>query len=338
MNHDLKASSKPVAFDLATLRTFSACLLAMADVAREVGPERLLHEALQSLRLIVPFRSAWWGECSDEQADASPRNWVHGHINLSASFGQEWNRLAKNDEFAHESMRKLGVVVRVSGHETPWPEVSAFSQRHDLYHVMAMTVELPGSGLMFFVALYRGETAPAFDDSESALFAEFFVHLLHHWRLRVQDLLGRVAAQSSDGFGLADSHGDLFYLGNRLGAAIHKAYPGWAGSRLPVELVLALRQVPAAISLGGRGLTLQPSGALVALSLDGARRQALLAPRERSAAMLYSRGHSYKVIARLLDLSPATVRTYLRNAYLQLGVRNKIELGTALQASSSNEG
>jgi DNA-binding CsgD family transcriptional regulator len=46
--------------------------------------------------------------------------------------------------------------------------------------------------------------------------------------------------------------------------------------------------------------------------------------------MLYAQGHSYKEIARLLGLSPATVRTYLRSVYIQLGVRNKIELGGAL--------
>jgi DNA-binding CsgD family transcriptional regulator len=46
--------------------------------------------------------------------------------------------------------------------------------------------------------------------------------------------------------------------------------------------------------------------------------------------MLYAQGRSYKEIARLLGLSPATVRTYLRSVYVQLGVRNKIELSGAL--------
>jgi DNA-binding NarL/FixJ family response regulator len=86
------------------------------------------------------------------------------------------------------------------------------------------------------------------------------------------------------------------------------------------------------MALGGHGLTLQPCGELVALALDRGGRPAGLPPRERSVATLYAQGHSYKVIARLLGLSPATVRTYLRNAYLQLGVRNKIELGSALRA------
>jgi DNA-binding CsgD family transcriptional regulator len=46
--------------------------------------------------------------------------------------------------------------------------------------------------------------------------------------------------------------------------------------------------------------------------------------------MMYAAGHSYKAIALRTGLSPATVRTYLRDAYLQLGVRNKVELGSRL--------
>lgn len=55
-----------------------------------------------------------------------------------------------------------------------------------------------------------------------------------------------------------------------------------------------------------------------------------LSPRERAVALLYAQGHTNKEVARLLGLSPATVRTYLRDAYQLLGVSNKIELLAAL--------
>lgn len=319
-------------FNDVTLRSFSARLLALSDVVNQASPDRLLHEALLALRPLVPFRSAWWGECSEGVAGTPPRSWLHGRIGLNESFAREWNRLAHGDEFARESMRNLGTVVRTSGHEDPVPEVSAFSRRHALYHVMAITVELPGSGLMFFISLYRDELSSAFDDGQSVLFAEFSRHLLHHWRVRVQGLLLGAAPQSSDAFALADAHGNLLYLGGRLAAAIQQAHPEWDGSTLPPELARALARAPAAVVLGRLGLTLQPCGELVALVLDRGGLQAGLPPRERSVAMLYAQGHSYKMIARLLGLSPATVRTYLRNAYLQLGVRNKVELGSALRA------
>lgn len=55
-----------------------------------------------------------------------------------------------------------------------------------------------------------------------------------------------------------------------------------------------------------------------------------LSPRELAVALLYAQGHTNKEVARLLGLSPATVRTYLRDAYQLLGVSNKIELLAAL--------
>ena len=316
--------------DLGTLQSFSATLLTLTDVARTAPPERLINDALLALQPLVPFRSAWWGECSDRDALRTPRNWLHGRINLSASFAQEWNRLADGDAFAIESMRSLGQVQRFSGHGDPNPDVAAFSRRHALDHGMAITVELPGSGLMFFVALYRGAASPAFDDGESALFAEFFTHLLHHWRLRVRELLLGAHPRASDAFALADTHGNLLYLGARLGSLLHEHHPAWTGSTLPAELATMAARAPAAVALGAHRLTLQPCGELVTLALERGGRAARLPPRERSVAMLYAQGHSYKEIARLLGLSPATVRTYLRSVYVQLGVRNKIELGGAL--------
>jgi DNA-binding CsgD family transcriptional regulator len=211
----------------------------------------------------------------------------------------------------------------------------AFSQRHDLFHIMAQTMELPGSGMMFFVSLYRGKDSPAFDDNEGAMFAEFAKHLLHHWQACVQDVLGNAPSRSFENFALADTEGELIYLGKRLSALIQRSHLGWSGSKLPADMRDALRQVPGAISVGGCGLTLQPCGDLISLALDSESRRPQLPPRERTVAILYAQGQSYKVIAKQLNLSPATVRTYLRNAYLQLGVCNKIELSAALHATSA---
>ena len=66
------------------------------------------------------------------------------------------------------------------------------------------------------------------------------------------------------------------------------------------------------------------------LSLAPQRRAALLPPREMSVALLYADGRSHKEIARETGLAPATVRTYLREAYLTLGVSDKVALGRAL--------
>ena len=68
-----------------------------------------------------------------------------------------------------------------------------------------------------------------------------------------------------------------------------------------------------------------------AITIPSRHRNFPLAPRELGAALLYAQGHSYKEIAATLGLTPATVRTYLRNAYASLGVQNKVELIGALR-------
>jgi len=329
---------KPLVFDKATLKALSHCLLNVARTARQAEPEHLLRKSLLELQCLVPFRSAWWGECSDGLNGIHNRNWMHGRINLSASFAEEWNQLAPSDAFAAECVRDLGSVVRISGYADPVHEITLFTQRYDLFHSMAITLRLPGSGLLFFVALYRGKYATKFDDNESVLFTEFFSHLLHHWEICVQDVknvFDSAATGSFERFALANACGDLVYVGKQLGAAIHEAHPQWVGSRLPLEIQVALQKVPRVISMGQCGVTLQPYGALIALVMDNGPRKAALPPRERTVAILYSQGQSYKVIAKQLNLSPSTVRTYLRNAYLQLGVRNKIELGIAMHCSAA---
>ena len=320
--------------DIGPLAAFSNALLSLNELAQSTPPQRLIQDALGALRPLVPFRSAWWGECSGREAQDRPRNWLHGRINLGESFAEEWNHLAERDRFANDSMRHAGRVQRFSGDDDPDPLVQAFARRHALDHGMAVTVELPGSGLLFFVALYRSAASPPFSDTESALFAAFCAHLLQHWRQRVRALLMGAQPRASDDFALADTDGRLLYLGARLGRLLHQHHPDWSGSTLPAELASMAARAPIAVSLGAYRLALHPCGEVVTLALERGGRVARLPPRERSVAMLYAQGKSYKEIARLLGLSPATVRTYLRSVYLQLGVRNKIELGSALDPAS----
>ena len=56
-----------------------------------------------------------------------------------------------------------------------------------------------------------------------------------------------------------------------------------------------------------------------------------LSPRERQIAEAYAAGRSYREIAELLFIAPATVRTHLSTIYRKLGVSTKIELLRVLE-------
>ena len=112
----------------------------------------------------------------------------------------EWNALAAGDEFARLSMERLGEVICENGPDAPGaipPELEAFCRRHGLFHCMAITVELPGSGMMFFVSVYRPPQGPPFSGLEAGLFGEFVAHLLCHWRHALQRLQAAFARFAS---------------------------------------------------------------------------------------------------------------------------------------------
>ncbi|MHA4871233.1 response regulator transcription factor [Duganella sp. PWIR1] len=320
-------------------QSFSGGLLEMGALMRRSGPEAFLHETLLVLKRFIGFDAAWWGEVHPGAAGVAPRNVLHASIGLRASFAEEWNRLvAADDGFARASMSGLGTVFRASGDGGEAgeagdvaPEMVDFVERHGLNTVMATTLELPGSGLLFFVCLYRHCPRSAFSDVESLLFEEFTQHMLQAWQYRLADLQATASAASLDGMAIADLDGRLHYVGARVGEVLARQGGDWQGTVLPPLLTAALERLPCSLVAGGAKLVLERNGGLVAIVLaDGGDRRALMSPRELSAALLYARGQSYKEIARVMGLSPSTVRTYLRNAYGSLGVSNKIELATAL--------
>ena len=326
------------------LRVLSRSLLRLAEQTQNAPPQDLLHQALQTLCELVPFDSAWWGEVSagesgaaggSQDVQAAPRNWLHGSIGLALGFADEWNSLAAADDFAQHSMRHLGEVIRerdVMGAPPENPQVMAFAERHGLYHCMALTAELPHSGLLFFVSVYRPQKRTEFTDAETVLFGEFVLHLLQHWHHRLQRLQSDSPRRPWDSFALAQPTGELLFAGLRISQALRAACPDWAGTHLPPAVVQALQSAPCNLAVGKAcRLRLERCGPLVALSIASGQHKQALAPRELSAAMLYAQGQSHKDIAATLGLTPATVRTYLRTAYAALGVRNKLELVAALR-------
>lgn len=314
----------------ALLTAFSRELLALHSLSTAPGGIAWVNDALAGLRRLVPFDKAWWGECSDRGGGEPPLNWQHGTIGLPESFAAEWNAISAVDEFAQMSISRLGEVCRSSGHDSDGPGVEAFSRRHDIQHVMAITLELPGSGLLFFVALYRGEGEPAFGASDEPVFGEYGRHLMQRWQVGLQALLGQASTDGARGYALCERDGRLLYIGATLARALRRHFDGWQGQSLPEALRAGLQRAPCGVPLGRQSLALARCGELFTLGVGQAGDKRALAPRERAAALLYARGDSYKAIAARLGLSPATVRTYLRDAYLQLGVRNKVELGARL--------
>ncbi|MFS2055999.1 response regulator transcription factor, partial [Variovorax sp. CT11-76] len=61
----------------------------------------------------------------------------------------------------------------------------------------------------------------------------------------------------------------------------------------------------------------------------------LLSRREAEVARLFAQGQSYKMVARTLGSSPATVRHHLRQVYAKLGVTSKVQMARLVGAQAA---
>lgn len=317
------------------LRAFSQCLLKLPDPTTTTTPEAWLFNAVSALPSLVPFDSAWWGQIEANSRQGNAKNLMHGSIGLSPQFAEEWNAISQNDNFAQASMDQLGKAICYN-HSIDYEKseahiVNEFARRHRLYHCLAVTLQFQSSGLLFFISIYRDNTRPGFTPLDALWLEEYGTHLLSGWiRCLRQANYGRFR-DHWDSAALTTSTGRILYIGKQLSRVLGERFKDWQGTFLPSLLVDAL---PASQQPRHRrdrtGLRVQPCGKFTSLMLTQ-HEDGLPPPRELSAALLYAQGQSYKEVARSLGVTPATVRTYLRQVYAQLGVSNKVALANALQ-------
>lgn len=320
------------------LRAFSQCLLNLPDPTATTDPEAWLLNAVAALQSLVPFDSAWWGQVEADSPHGDAKNLMHGSIGLSPQFAEEWNAISQNDNFARTSISQLGKAIRYNNStddEKPGGgTVNAFARRHRLYHCLAVTLQFQSSGLLFFISIYRNETRKGFTQLDSLWLEEYGTHLLNGWiRCLRQANYGRFR-NHWDSAALTTSTGRILYIGKQLGRVLGERFKDWQGTVLPSLLLdtLPTSQQQPCHPRDRTGLLVQPCGKLASLTLTQ-HEDGLPPPRELSAALLYAQGQSYKEVARSLGLTPATVRTYLRQVYGQLGVSNKVALANALQSA-----
>ncbi|MFO1251788.1 MAG: LuxR C-terminal-related transcriptional regulator [Inhella sp.] len=313
-----------------TLEQLSEHLLALGGLARRLPAGAFLCEALHTLQTLLRFRSGWWGLALDADRSGPPAIYQSQSLGLPEHFAADWLAIAAEDHFGDAIRAQPGQVQRGSDAGLPLPEaVRAFDRRHGIEHAMGLALEDAATGHGFFICLYRGPADEPFSDTDARCFGVWARHLLQLWQFALQDALRAGPGGAPARAACADRSGRLVYVGTRLGEWLLARWPGWDGLRLPPDFSAALQggSLPAAAA----GLRCSLQGEQLWLLLDEeCAQEAPLSPRRRQVAQLFAQGQSSKEIARQLGLTPATVRTYLRDAYLALQVRNKVELGGAL--------
>ena len=309
-------------------------LLALGRLARGEPPTGFLRAAVTLMGKCLRYRSAWWGLCFDRGPEEMPDIIQAEAIGLPESFAADWRRVESGNVFARTTVRERGVVQRLASACSGPAEATALAElarQLDIEGAMALCLEEEASGQLFFVVLYRAAGDQPFSDAEAAMFRELVRHVAQLWRFALQDALCQAEANSLGRMALARRDGQIVYAGSQISEQLSAHWPAWDGLQLPAEVVSQLQKAPFTQRMGLTRLVVTPLVDHLQLAIESADvPTGLLTPRERRVAHLFAQGMSYKVIAQQLSLSPATVRTYLRQAYLRLGVKTKMELHGAL--------
>lgn len=285
--------------------------------------------AFDTLKQYLPFDTGLWAS-GHVAADGTPVVHSHRLYRQPAQLMLDYAPLARHDNVFAASLARPGVSLAVDTRMFAPALFGDYLDRYRIEHVLNTCDVDPLTGLLDDIALWRAERERPFGEAERRFMQAVFPHLIEaSTRNRLAHLTGACSAGSGEAWSaaLADRQGVLHQADSRFASMLHREWPDWRGPNLPPSLARAI---------AAAGERRHASGALVfrisplddlwllrARPLDEVDR---LTTREREVALLSTQGLNYKEMARLLDLSPATVRNHLSSACRRLGVRNKAQL------------
>jgi len=274
--------------------------------ARSAPVTGFLDVALGILKTHIPFRSATW---SSGIADAG---------------GEVLKFYSVHRYGAGLQPAQVGAMAAAARH-------AGCAVIHEPRHL-----SITDGGRAQWLSCRRDAADAHFTAHECELLGTLMPHLVEAWSINRALICGDDAldnaARFADDQALIDRNGNLLHCGRRFHEFLCAAWPAWAGTEIPMEMLAELldqpasRRVKCGVSFRARGLgdavllTAQPAGALERLS-----------PRELAISRHFGAGKSYKEIARDTRLAPATVRNVLQKAYRKLGIDNKVSLARMLE-------
>ncbi len=311
------------------LGRLSAFILALHRGASEQPFEAFVDWALETLKAHIPFDSALWasGHATPEGAPVVHTHRLHRQ---PAQLMVDYAPIAHHDTVFAASLQQPGVPVVADARKNVPVVFSDYIDRYRIEHILNTCDVDPLSGLLNDIALWRAERDRPFVEEERRFMQAAFPHLIEaHTRNRLARLAGAASPPSIGAWSTAaaDRAGILHVAENRFTLLLREEWPQWCGPQLPAALAEAVsRGESLRIAFEWIVVKTAPLHDLLLLQVRPRIPVDSLTQREREIARHTAQGLSHKDIARLLDLSPATVRNHLSSACRRLGVRNKAQL------------
>ena len=311
-------------------QTLNTITLALYREGRDIPLRSFQDWALEQVRSLIPFDSAWWGS-----AAMAPNkiHWLHLH-NCDASIAEVYAPHIADDFFRAALMAHPGVSINTSDLTTRaryvrTPLYRQFGKRYQIEWSLGTLLVDPASSLSEFLTLWRHNPRKPFSEAERQTKELLMPHLVEAFRaVRLRHFLGSKDTRQK-AWALADDQGFIRELSPAFAQALQSHWPAWHGSLLPDALA---RCVVEGRAFKAKALTVdvRQSGNLRFLEVKARGPLDRLTAREGEIVIRYANGETYSAIAVALALSPTTVRNHISNCFKKLAVRNKAELANLL--------
>ncbi|GAB4437538.1 MAG: LuxR C-terminal-related transcriptional regulator [Rhodocyclaceae bacterium] len=308
------------------VRALGGLILEVHRAGREAPPDAFQPMAIDLIRAVIPFDSAWWGNAAAEPME------IHRVrvFNCDESILGAYLPWMDQDFFRAALMAQPGVTINLADLVTRARYVRSalyrgFGRRFRVEWSLGTLLVEPLSSLYEFLTLWRHDGAKPFTETDRKAKELLMPHLADAHRVaRLRCALGEAHRQATP-WAVSDERGFLRETSPRFIEWLHEHWPQWRGSRLPEPLLASVcRGLP--LRTGGQKLVVTRRADLRLLevrqvsALDGMSRH------EYEIVVRYARGHSHAQIAAALGLSRAAVRGHIARCYRKLAVSNKAEL------------
>lgn len=161
------------------------------------------------------------------------------------------------------------------------------------------------------------------------------VALTTNWILHIERMRAH-KPEARASLALVDRGGVLHVGDQQLSELLRSEWPDWSGRLVPPVL---LGHMGADSMYRGRRLSARfhAVGDFWLLDLRSNVLNGNLSKREDQIATLFAEGVNYKALAKVVGISPNTVRCHLREIYRKLGISDKAELVKKMSEASQFE-
>ena len=311
--------------------------LSLYREGRDVQLHKFQDWALEQVKSVIQFDSAWWGNAAMEPIKI---HWLHLY-NCDASILEAYPPCIAEDFFRAELMAHPGASVNSANLMTRerFVRTNLYRRVGKPYRVECSlgTLQIePMSALSEFITLWRHDPKRLFTETERQAKELLMPHLVEAFRaVRLRHFLEQKETRHKV-WALVDSQGYIREASTGFCPRLRAHWPQWQGNRLPDVLAQCVTE-GRAFKTKSLDIELQQNKNLFFLEVKAKSVLDKLTARESEVVTRYANGETYSAISAALTLAPATVRNHLSHCYKKLGVNSKTEL-TKLLANKQRAG